>query len=72
MAAPLVKEDVERAVVIVIEQRYSPCHGLKRVSLRADAIFECERDPGGLDAVLKLDREAADRTWCADRLPRSA
>ena len=50
------KEDIQQAVVVVIEERYSSSHGFKRIALRTDAVLQLELDLRFFDDVLKLDR----------------
>ncbi len=49
------KENVEQAVVVVVEDRDSAHHCFKRVALRTDAVPELELDLRLFDDVLELD-----------------
>ena len=72
------EEDIEQAVIVVIEESYTADHGFERVALGADAVLESELDLGCLNYVLKLDRSYAARLgvlpagrfrWAGKRLP---
>ncbi len=61
------EEDVEQAVVVVVEDTDSTRHGLKRVPLRTDAVLEFEFDFGLFDYIFELDRRGSWH-YCLRRL----
>ncbi len=49
------EEDVEEAVVVVVEDGDAAGHGLDGVTARADAVLQLEVDAGGGEDVLEGD-----------------
>ena len=51
------EEDIQKAVVVEVEESYAPYHGFESVALGAEAVLEDEIDFGSVDCVFELDWE---------------